>query len=97
MTIQTPMSQDDSTTRAWDFLIVVAAAPLPLLVAALQNACATGHGSWMEPAAIGAFRPATHLHEVSLWGVIGVGPTPIEAARSWRIAALRHFDMGIKF
>jgi hypothetical protein len=54
----------------------------------IRALCDAGHGTWLTPAA-GAHRPATHLHEIHLFNIIGTGETEAEAARSWQIAARR--------
>lgn len=80
-------------TALADFLERHLAAPLDELAATLRAICNAGFGTWQSPATLGDSRPATHLYEISLWSVLGTGPTAIEAARSWRIAAARLFDL----
>lgn len=65
-------------------------APLDALVMALQQACRNGFGCWLVPEtdADQQIRPATHLVEIQLLGVQGIGLTVEEAARNWRRCAL---------
>ena len=65
-------------------------APLDALLLALRQACKNGFGDWMVPdeASMRHLRPATHLVEIHVLGVQGVGLTTEEAARNWRKAAL---------
>ena len=65
-------------------------APLDALVLALEQACRNGFGLWMVPETTDRqkVRPATHLVEIQVLGVQGVGLTVEEAARNWRRAAL---------
>lgn len=55
------------------------------LAYALHDLCARGRGTWTSPDT--GPRPATHLHEIHLLDAFGAGPTPQEAATSWRTAA----------
>lgn len=64
-------------------------APLDVLLMALHQACLNGYGSWLVPTdASTSARPATHLVEIQVLGVQGVGLTAEEAARNWRRAAV---------
>ena len=65
-------------------------APLDALILALQQQCQNGFGVWLVPeqASNHHLRPATHLVEIHVLGVQGVGLTTEEAAASWRKAAL---------
>jgi hypothetical protein len=60
------------------------------VILALRQACGNGFGDWLVPedATNRHIRPATHLVEIHVLGVQGVGLTVEEAARSWRRAAL---------
>lgn len=63
------------------------------LAETLRIACLRGAGHWQGPAPGGPIgRPATHLFEISLFGVIGTGTTPQEAAHNWRHCALTQID-----
>lgn len=75
--------------RRGDFLARMEHAPADALVTVLQRLCDRGAGCWTPPQTAARSRPATHQHEISLWGLLGAGPTPEEAAVNWRIAALR--------
>lgn len=59
----------------------------------LRVTCLRGAGHWQDPSPGGPIgRPATHLFEISLHGVIGTGTTPQEAAHNWRRCALNQID-----
>lgn len=62
-------------------------APLDVLIAAIRTTCEHGFGIWMEPQTAPHHRPATHLFEIALFGVTGVGYSLEQAASAWRIAA----------
>lgn len=78
----------DNRARLAAFISAVRDAPLDVLADAIRQACEGGFGSWMDPAPH-ATRPATHLYEISLFGVLGIGHDLPQAAASWRTAALR--------
>ncbi len=67
-------------------------APIDAVTLWLEQACRNGLGMWLVPPdpAQGdrGIRPATHMVEISVLGVIGRGATVEEATRSWRRAAL---------
>jgi hypothetical protein len=73
-----------------NFVGAVEHAPLDALILALQQACKNGFGDWLVPEDLPAAhkRPATHLVEIHVLGLAGVGLTVDEAARNWRRAAL---------
>jgi hypothetical protein len=81
--------EEEHAARRGAFLSHMDLAPVDALLTVLQRICARGHGAWTVPAKGTKYRPATHLHEVTLWGLTGTGPTPEEAARNWRTAARR--------
>jgi hypothetical protein len=78
-----------------NFVGAVEQAPLDALILALQQACKNGFGDWLVPEDLHTAhrpdhvrRPATHLVEIHVLGIQGVGLTVDEAARNWRRAAL---------
>lgn len=88
LTVEALIEAEHAARRA-AFLTHMDLAPVDVLVTVLQRICARGFGAWTAPAKGTKYRPATHLHEVTVWGVTGTGPTPEEAARNWRTAARR--------
>lgn len=81
--------QDETALRA--FVADHADSPLDLLTAAIRARCQRT-GVWMDPGT-SKRRPATHLHDITLWGISGQGFTPEEAARAWRRAAMSALEM----
>lgn len=81
--------QDEAALRA--FVADHADSPLDILTGAIRATCRRP-GVWMDPATCKC-RPATHLHDISLWGIGGQGFTPEEAARAWRRAAMAALEM----
>lgn len=74
------------------FMQAVNDLPLDIVVDAIRTACNRGFGVWMEPPTgnpAKSIRPATHMVEIAIFGVIGSGLTTLEAAQSWRLAARR--------
>ena len=73
-----------------NFVAALEHAPLDALILALRQQCQNGFGDWLVPeeATSRHLRPATHLVEIQIFGVQGVGFTPEQAAASWRKAAL---------
>ena len=73
------------------FYTAVQDVPLDALIAAIRQTCGRGFGFWCDPTPVtrgrDLIRPTTHLYEIALFGVIGVGFDVNEAARSWRRAA----------
>lgn len=78
------------------FLTLHDLAPLDVLVGAIRSTCMRGLGVWMHPQTEPHQRPATHLYEISLFGVTGCGFSLEQAASSWRIAARSLTDPGIE-
>ena len=93
LTVEALIEAEHAARRA-AFLAQTDHMPTDVFLAALQRVCARGLGGWTKPTSGPRHRPATHQHEVSLWGVLGVGPTEIEAARNWRTAARRLAEEG---
>jgi hypothetical protein len=81
--------EEEHAARRGAFLACVEEVPADALAVRLRRICDRGLGCWTEPQTARHQRPATHLHEVTLWGLTGTGPTPEEAARNWRTAARR--------
>ena len=88
LTIEALIAEEHAARRA-AFLAQTDHMPTDVFLTALQRLCARGFGGWTLPTKGPKHSSATHQHEVSLWGCPGFGPTEIEAARSWRIAARR--------
>jgi hypothetical protein len=90
---------EDQHRRRAAFVLAVAEAPLDVLVDAIRTACLRGFGLWQEPPkpqpGRSPLRPATHLYEINLFGISGVGHDVTEAARSWRRAALNSLSEGM--
>ena len=79
---------EEQRRRLIDFMTIHDLAPLDVLIAAIRQACQRGFGLWMEPPkGKPTLRPATHLVEISLFGVSTVGFALDDAARNWRRAA----------
>lgn len=93
LTVEALIAEEHAARRA-AFLAQTDHMPTDVFLAALQRTCARGLGGWTQPTKGPKHSPATHQHEVSLWGVLGVGPTEIEAARNWRTAARRLAEEG---
>jgi hypothetical protein len=73
------------------FTGILTAQPIDMLIDVIRQACLRGYGFWQEPpdaAARDKIRPATHLYEIALFGVTGIGADAAEAARSWHRAAM---------
>ena len=72
------------------FVATLEHAPRDALILALKQQCKNGFGDWLVPedATSRHLRPATHLVEIRVFGVPGVGFTEEQAARNWRKAAL---------
>lgn len=88
LTVEALIEEEHAARRA-AFLACVDHVPADALALRLRRICDRGHGAWTVPATGTKHRPATHLHEVTLWGLTGTGPNPEEAARNWRTAARR--------
>jgi hypothetical protein len=88
LTVEALIEAEHAARRA-AFLAHMDLAPVDVLVTMIRRLCDAGRGGWTMPTKGPKHRPATHLHEISLWGVLGVGPTEEEAARNWRTAARR--------
>ena len=88
LTVEALIEAEHAARRA-AFLACVENVPADALASRLRRICDRGHGAWTVPAKRTKYRPATHLHEITLWGLTGTGPTPEEAARNWRTAARR--------
>jgi hypothetical protein len=79
---------EDACSRGCGFWLK----PTPLN-ATPRSRPATGRALGAENAPLepfpGAPRPATHLHEITLFGIFAAGPTAEVAARNWRTVARR--------
>lgn len=78
--------------QAWArdrFIGAVAHMPLDALLNAVHQAADMGLGTIHAPPTSTLHRPGTHLFEIDLFGVRGAGESALEAARSWRRAAMR--------
>jgi hypothetical protein len=80
----------DLADRARRFLAATADLDGTALARCIAHATRQGWGTWTAPVtADPALHPATHLHEIDLFGIAATGATATEAALHWRSVATR--------
>ena len=85
-----PVPAPDGTTFAQWFLTHYALRDADTRASAIVRAVADGYGSWISPScADTSTRPATHMHEITLFDVTATGATGQEAVKNWFIVAAR--------
>ena len=84
-----PLAAEATTFAQW-FLTHYALRDADTRSSAIVRAVAEGYGTWISPTcADTSVRPATHMHEITLFDVTATGATGPEAVQNWFTVAAR--------